>query len=85
MSSPRGDHSEYIAFMRRGLRALARRVGDADPEDLAEMLTLRDELDVAIATAVQGVRRSGFSWSDIGRATGMTRQSAHGRWASGAP
>lgn len=35
------------------------------------------DLDAAVATA----RSAGQSWEAIGRAAGMTRQSAHGRWA----
>ncbi len=84
MSAPGGDHTAYVAFLRRVLRALGRRVGDADPEDLAEMVALRADVDEAIQGAVLGMRSRGVSWSDIGRAVGMTRQSAHERWASGA-
>jgi len=36
------------------------------------------ELDEAVRT----VRRSGASWADIGRATGMSRQSTNERWSS---
>lgn len=71
---------EYCAMVRRVIRAHGRRVGQADPEDLAELLTLRLELDTAIATAVQGQRRNGFSWADIGRGLGVTRQAAHMTW-----
>lgn len=84
MSGGGGDHTDYVAFLRRVLRALSKRVGEADPEDLAEMVELRGEVDKAIAEAVAGMRARGVPWSDIGRATGMTRQSAHERWASGA-
>lgn len=80
--SAKGDHSEYIAFARRILRAMARRIGDADPEDLGEMLALRDELDEAIVAAVAGLRENDFSWAEIARATGTTRQAAFARWAS---
>lgn len=82
MSARAGDHSEYVAFVRRAVRALARRVGGADPEDLAEMLTVAGELDAAIEAAVRGLRVTGYSWAEIARATGTTRQAAHARWAS---
>lgn len=36
------------------------------------------ELDEAVASA----RRAGASWADIGRAAGMTRQSANERWST---
>lgn len=77
-----GDHSSYSAFVRRILRAHSRRVATSDPEDLAELLALRAELDAAIDRAVGGLRESGFSWADISRATGTSRQAAHKRWAS---
>ena len=80
--SGKGDHSEYIAFCRRILRAMGRRIGSADPEDLGEMLALRDELDEAIVKSVVGLRESGYSWAEIARATGTTRQAAFARWAS---
>lgn len=77
-----GDHTAFIAFSRRILRALSRRVSTADPEDLAEMLALAADLDDCIIRAVQGLRDSGFSWGEIATATGTTRQAAHARWAS---
>lgn len=80
--SGQGDHSEYIAFTRRILRAMSRRIAQADPEDLTEMLALRDELDDAIVRAVAGLRQNGYSWAEIATATGTTRQAAFARWAS---
>lgn len=80
--STKGDHSEFIAFGRRIMRAMSRRIATADPEDLGEMLALADELDSAIVRAVAGLRRTGYSWAEIARATGTTRQAAHARWAS---
>lgn len=80
--SAKGDHSEYIAFTRRILRAMSKRIASADPEDLAEMLALRDELDDAIVRAVAGLRDNGYTWAEIAVATGTTRQAAYARWAS---
>ena len=77
-----GDHTAYIAFSRRIMKALSRRIGAADPEDLGEMIRLRDDLDTCIDQAVRGLRENGFSWAEIARATGTTRQAAHARWAS---
>lgn len=72
---------EYAAMLRRMLRAYARRVGDADDVDLAEMVELRDELEAAIRAAVWGQRRNhGASWADIGRGLGVTRQAAQMRY-----
>lgn len=80
--SAKGDHSDYIAFTRRILRAMSRRIASADPDDLGEMLALRDELDEAIVRAVAGLRETGYSWGEIAAATGTTRQAAFARWAS---
>jgi hypothetical protein len=33
-----------------------------------------------VADAVRAARDAGATWADVGRATGMTRQSAHERW-----
>ncbi len=75
------EPTDYAAMMRRMIRAYGRRVADADVEDLADMLAVRAELDAAIAFAVRTSReRWGRSWADIGRAAGVTRQTAHERW-----
>lgn len=76
-----GDHSSFHAFVRRILRAYAKRCEYADPEDLAELLTLRADVDAAIQTAVDGMIRHGASWADIARAAGTSRQAAHKRWS----
>ena len=68
-------------FVRRVLRRLGERVADADPEDLASLVALRDDLERAIQAAVQGQREQhGTSWTEIGRALGVKRQSAQERY-----
>lgn len=76
-----GDNSDFAGFIRRVLRAAANRYSTADPDDLTELLAIRSEVDAAIATAVAGLREAGFSWAEIARAAGTTRQAAHERWA----
>lgn len=72
---------EYAAMMRRMLRAHGRRVADADPEDLTDLIALRDDLEAAIADAVRGQREQhGRSWADIARGLGTTRQNAQQRY-----
>lgn len=66
--------------MRRILRALARRIGDADPEDLAEMVKLRSEIDDVIEAAVASQRSRETSWHAIGRALGITAAQALERY-----
>lgn len=76
-----GDHTKFLAFVRRILQAAGRRIEDADVEDLAELVALRAAVDEAIANAVAGMRARGASWAEIGRAVGITKQSAYERWA----
>jgi len=75
------ETSEYLAMLRRMLRAAGRCVGDADEIELAELVSLRAELERAIATAVEGQHARGVSWRGIAAGLGMTRQSAHERYA----
>ena len=75
------DNREYAGFVRRSVRAYGRRVADGDVEALAEMLQLARELDAAIDNAVDGLRAHGYSWSEIGERAGITKQTAHERWA----
>ena len=73
----------YLDMLGRMIRAAGRRVADADPEDLAQLLAIRAELDAAIAAGVAGQRAThGRSWADIATATGTTRQAAAMRWGT---
>ena len=74
------ENDEYGAFIRRILRACARRVGDGDAEAFILMTGLADEIDAAIAGAVKGLRAYGYSWAEIGSRLGITRQAAQQRW-----
>ena len=77
------DTSEYSKMMGRMLRAYGRRVGDADPEDLAEMLAVYAEFGAAIQAAVSAQREAhGTSWADIGRGAGISKQAAQQRWGA---
>lgn len=76
---------DYAAMLRRMVRAYGRRVADESPEDLAEMLSVRDELERAIGAAVAGQRDAGFSWAEIARGLGVKRQTAWERYSENAP
>jgi hypothetical protein len=71
---------EYAGMVRRVIRAHGRRCGGADPEDLQGLVSMRDTVEEAIVDAVAGLRLSGFSWDQIGRALGMTKQAVHKRY-----
>lgn len=61
--------------------AAGKRAADANVEELAALIDLRQELDQAILLAVAGLRKSGATWEDIGSASGTTRQAAIMKWA----
>jgi hypothetical protein len=73
----------YLEAVKRMIRAAGRRVGEADEFELAEMLTLRDELEAAITSAIAGQMHgpSQRSWAGIADALGTTRQAAFKRYA----
>ena len=74
------ENDEYTAFLRRAIRALARRVCGGDIEAITDMAQLSGELDNAIRAAVTGLRARGYSWAEIGLRLGVTRQAAQQRW-----
>jgi ribosomal protein S20 len=76
----RVENDEYASFIRRVIRAHARRVAAGDVEALADMTGLATELDEVIAQAVIGLREAGYSWADIAARLGITRQAAQQRW-----
>jgi hypothetical protein len=76
---------EYNAFARRMIRAYGRRVADGDIDALADLQSLRDEIDAALVTAVEGLTSDKwkFSWTAIGDALGIKRQAAQKRFGQG--
>ncbi|MCX4231797.1 hypothetical protein [Streptomyces ortus] len=55
---------------------------DAPPGDrVRRALALRERLDALIAQAGVADKEDGATWSEIGTAAGITRQSAQGRWS----
>lgn len=69
----------WLAFARRIIRTAGRRVADADEFELAELVSLRDDLEAAIAVAVEG-QLERTSWAGIGAALGVSRQAAQQRY-----
>jgi hypothetical protein len=74
------ENDEYAAFVRRIVRAYARRVASGDVEALTDMVSLSVLLDEAIGDAVTGLRAHGYSWAEIAQRLGITRQAAQQRW-----
>lgn len=76
------ETTEYVAMLRRMTRGLGKRLADGDPSDVADALEVAALLDETIRQSVREMReRSGFSWAQIGEATGMTRQAAFQRFS----
>jgi hypothetical protein len=74
------ENDEYAAFLRRAIRAFGRRIAAGDIDALADAAFLSAQLDTVIKTAITGLRTRGYSWADIGRQLGVTRQAAQQRW-----
>lgn len=59
-------------------------IGHLEPQTLTAVRLEAQALEAAqvrLNAAVSAARQSGASWADIGAAVGITRQSAHERWA----
>jgi hypothetical protein len=82
---PPVENDAYNAFARRVLAAYARRVATGDIDALTLMTDLSADIDTAIAQAVTGLRRFGYSWADIASRLGVTRQAAQQRWGNQPP
>lgn len=75
------SNTDFVAFLRRVVRASARRVADGDEPELAELMAVRDELDDAICQAIDGQLAWGKSWTQIAVGMNMTKQGAF-QWYS---
>lgn len=75
---------EVAAAAARMIRAVGVRAG-TDVDALVLLVELRAEVDRALVDSVAAARAFGWSWTDVGRVTGMRRQSAQERWGRPAP
>lgn len=78
---------EIGAACARMMRALARRAGDGELEALEQLARLQVDLQHQLGAAVAGYRAfqpahgaAPYSWADVGRILGVTRQSAYERF-----
>jgi predicted nucleic acid-binding Zn ribbon protein len=75
----RYDTDEFTAMITRMIRNLGRRVGRSDTVAFGALWKVRGTADEACATATDGLRRAGFSWTEIGAAAGQSGQGI-GQW-----
>src|SRR6266498_3441382 len=76
------ESSEFDAFVRRILRAYARRVANGDIEALRSLAELSSEVDAMTRLAVAGLRQQpySYSWSEIADRLGVSKQAAQQRY-----
>ena len=76
------DNDAFASFVRRIMKAYAKRIGDGDIGALADLAAVRDAVDDALAAAVANLRAEphAYSWTQIGRELGITKQAAMKRW-----
>ncbi len=76
------ENSTFDAFVRRILRAYARRVAAGDVEALRSLTALSTEVDAVTRLAVAALRQRpyGYSWSEIADRLGTSRQAAQMRY-----
>lgn len=73
-----------IARYERELRAMLRTAGDEDPEGFAAVHQLLHQAVDALPVAAELNRtQHGYSWADLGRALGISRQAAQQRLSAG--
>lgn len=78
------DTEDMTAAAIRQVRAIGRRAGAGNVEDLAELAKVGQAVDDALVVAVRACAAgddSPYSWGDVGRALGMPRQNAHRKYA----
>jgi hypothetical protein len=76
------ENMQFDAFVRRILRAYARRVAAGDVEALASLSQLSSEVDAVTRLAIAGLRKTpySYSWSEIADRLGVTKQAAQMRY-----
>jgi len=76
------ESPEIEAFVKRMHRALIRRAKDGDLEAVEALANLVASSSEACKLAADAAWRSGFSYTQIGDALGISRQAARQRFAS---
>jgi len=79
---PTTEPPELSGMVGRVLRSLVRRAEAGDIDALAELVAVQRALDAALGDAARGlvVGPGRYSWGEVGRWLGVTRQAARQRW-----
>lgn len=80
MGRYRVENEPYAGMLRRMLSSFAKRVGATDPNDLRHFADIDRWNSEARATAIADLKAQGYSWSEIGRGLGVTKQEAQRRY-----
>jgi hypothetical protein len=67
-------NDDYMDFARRVIGAAGRRVAQLDVEALSELVDLREAVRDAIDCAIAGLLVGGYTYAEVGRVLGVTRQ-----------
>jgi hypothetical protein len=76
------SNASYAAFVGRALRAMQRRLAGGDLESLPDLVALHEETGRLVTESVHALRAEphGYSWADVGRVLGISRQAAQKRF-----
>lgn len=75
---------EVAAAAARMIRAVAVRA-ETDVDALPLLTALGDQVEDQLRGTVHGARASGWSWADVSRVLGISRQAAHERFTRPSP
>lgn len=76
MATTKNETHAYVGFIRRGIRALAKR-GSVDVDDIKAIRDLQADLDAVFLSALQGAKANGYSLAELGDRLGISRQRVH--------
>lgn len=68
------ETAEYSAFLRRIARAMATRIGEADPDALRFVAELEHDVDALKLASIEALLAIGYSYAEIGAGLGTTKQ-----------
>lgn len=75
---------DMAGFLRRIAKALVRRAAEGDLETLSAIRQVQADLDAALEQAAAAAHDAGYSWTEIGRELGISRQAARQRFTPAA-